>query len=255
MGYLHEGHCSLIRKAKKENATVVATIFVNPSQFAPHEDLDKYPRDIPRDTELAKSAGADLLFIPKTTDIYPDGFSTHVIVDGLSSVLEGKFRPTHFKGVTTVVLKLFNIVQPAAAYFGQKDVQQSIIIRKMVKDLNIPIRIEIVPTVREEDGLAMSSRNVYLTPEQRKNAIILHQSLVLAETMINKGERNTGTVISAMKDLIIAKNPTQIDYVEIVDSEDLTPKEILRSGERIVVPLAVRFGTTRLIDNMIMTIQ
>ena len=255
MGFLHDGHLSLIRKAKSENDIVVVSIFVNPTQFAPHEDLERYPRDIVKDTELALQAGCDLLFVPSAEEIYPAGFSTYTTVEGLSALLEGKFRPTHFKGVTTVVLKLFNIVRPDTAYFGQKDAQQSIVIKKMVTDLNIPVRITIVPTMREADGLAMSSRNVYLNLQQRKNAVVLSQSLKFAEDKIIHGERDPNKIVEEMKAMILANDPAGIDYVEIVDAETLETKRTLNSGETVLIPLAVRFGSTRLIDNTIVTIQ
>lgn len=254
MGFLHEGHLSLIRKAKSENDIVVVSIFVNPTQFAPHEDLEKYPRDIAGDSERAAGAGCDILFIPSADEIYPAGFSTYVSVDGLSSMLEGEFRPTHFKGVTTVVLKLFNIVRADKAYFGQKDAQQSIVIKKMVNDLNVPVQITIVPTTRESDGLAMSSRNVYLDPEQRKNAVVLSKSLALASEMIAGGERDPQRIIEAMSVSIAAGNPTSVDYISIVDAKNLSPKGTLVDGESILIPLAVRFGATRLIDNIIITV-
>ncbi len=255
MGYLHEGHLALIKKAKSENDIIVVSIFVNPTQFAPHEDFARYPRDIQRDTELAQQAGCDLLFTPTVEEMYPQRFSSYVTVENLSSVLEGKFRPTHFKGVTTVVLKLFNIVQPRVAYFGQKDAQQSVVIKKMVKDLNVPIRIDIVATMREADGLAMSSRNVYLNPQERKNAVVLNQSLKFAQAKISRGERNSQTIIEKMKTMIQSKNPTQIDYIEIVDAENLEPKTNLNTGDTILIPLAVRFGSTRLIDNIIIEVK
>jgi pantoate--beta-alanine ligase len=255
MGFLHEGHLSLIRKAKSENDIVVVSIFVNPTQFAPHEDLEKYPRDPAGDAEKAASAGCDILFVPSATEIYPDGFSTFVSVEGLSSVLEGEFRPTHFKGVTTVVLKLFNIVRADKAYFGQKDAQQSIVIKKMVNDLNVPVQITIVPTTREQDGLAMSSRNVYLDAVQRKNAVVLSKSLALASEMIAGGEREPQRIIEAMSVSIAAGNPTSVDYIAVVDAKrSLPPKELLVDGETVLIPLAVRFGATRLIDNTLITI-
>lgn len=255
MGFLHEGHLSLIRKAKNDNDVVVLSIFVNPTQFAPTEDLDRYPRNIQRDSELAQQSGCDIAFIPAVEEIYPAGFSSYVTVEGLSTLLEGAFRPTHFKGVTTIVLKLLNIVQADSAYFGQKDAQQSIIIKKMVRDLNVSTRIDVVPTIREADGLAMSSRNVYLDPIQRKNAVVLHQSLLFAESKIAHGERNPRVIIDGMKAMILECHPTQIDYIEIVDAHDLQKKDLLRSGETVLIPLAVRFGTTRLIDNIILTIH
>ena len=254
MGYLHEGHLSLIRKAKSENDVVVVSIFVNPAQFGPNEDFARYPRDIERDSELATLAGCDILFTPSVEEMYPAGFSSYAVVENISSVLEGKFRPTHFKGVTTVVLKLLNIVQPRIAYFGQKDIQQCVVIKKMVNDLNLPTEISIIPTLRESDGLAMSSRNVYLNTEERKNAVVLNQSLCLAENLIQKGERNSEKIVNEMMKLIQSKNPTAIDYVEIVGSENLEKKNTITSGETILIPLAVRFGTTRLIDNIIIKV-
>jgi len=254
MGYLHEGHLSLIRKAKSECDIAVVSIFVNPTQFAPNEDFSRYPRDLERDATLAQSVGCDILFVPSDEEMYPSGFLSAVVVEQLSSVLEGKFRPTHFKGVTTVVLKLLNIVQPDVAYFGQKDAQQAIIIKKMVSDLNVPVRIEVVPTVREADGLAMSSRNIYLNAEERKKAVALYQSLKLAQSMIHSGERNCANILSAMQRLIQSQHPTQIDYIEIVDATTLEPKTELHTNDTVLIPLAVRFGTTRLIDNIIITV-
>ncbi|MFZ4618987.1 MAG: pantoate--beta-alanine ligase [Bacteroidota bacterium] len=254
MGFLHEGHLTLIRKAKSECDIVVVSIFVNPTQFAPHEDLEKYPRDINGDSERASGAGCDLLFIPAVSEMYPDGYKSYVSVDGLSSVLEGEFRPTHFKGVATVVLKLFNIVQPHCAYFGQKDAQQSIVIKKMVKDLDVPVTIIIVPTMREQDGLAMSSRNVYLDHEQRKNAVVLSRALALAKERISKGIRDPQLIIAEMREMVLTAHPTSIDYIEVVDSELLTKKGMLLSGDSVLIPLAVRFGSTRLIDNIIVPV-
>ncbi len=254
MGFLHEGHLSLIRKAKSECDIVVVSVFVNPTQFAPSEDYSRYPRDIERDAALASESGCDILFVPTAEEMYPSEFASYVAVEQLSAVLEGKFRPTHFKGVTTVVAKLFNIVQPRIAYFGQKDAQQFIIIKKMVSDLNIPIHIEIIPTVREADGLAMSSRNVYLSHDERKNAVVLNQSLKHAETVIRSGERDSSVIIASMRDLIQSKNPAQIDYIEIVDTTTLQSKRVLSAGDEILIPLAVRFGSTRLIDNILLTV-
>lgn len=255
MGFLHDGHLSLIRKAKSENDFVVVSIYVNPTQFAPHEDLEKYPRDLSGDSDRASAAGCDLLFTPSTQEMYPDGFSTYVTVEGLSSVLEGEFRPTHFKGVTTVVMKLFNIVMPDRAYFGQKDAQQCVMVKKMVKDLDHPVTISVVPTMREADGLAMSSRNVYLNAEQRKNAVVLSKALQRARTRIEEGIRDPQRIIAEMKELIAAGSPTAIDYVEIVDAEFLTKKNELHPGETVLIPMAVRFGSTRLIDNIIVTVS
>jgi len=254
MGYLHEGHLALVKRAKEVCDVVVVSIFVNPTQFAPHEDFARYPRDIDRDTTLARNAGCDLLFIPNTNDIYPKGFSTYVTVEELSSVLEGEFRPSHFKGVTTIVNKLLNIVQADKVFFGQKDAQQCAVIKKMVRDLNIPTQIEIVPTVREEDGLAMSSRNMYLSAEERNNAPVLYRSLQFAEKKIRTGERVSAKLIEEMTAMILSKHPTKIDYIAIVDAETLELKQMLTQGDTVLIPLAVRFGSTRLIDNIILTV-
>ncbi|MHB1050435.1 MAG: pantoate--beta-alanine ligase [Bacteroidota bacterium] len=255
MGALHEGHLSLVRKAKKENSTVIVTIFVNPSQFGPHEDYERYPRDIEKDSALVQDAGGDIIFAPDAQEMYPAGYSSFVTVEGVSSVLEGKFRPTHFKGVATIVVKLFNIVKPDVAYFGQKDAQQCALIKKLVHDLNIPVRIEIGATVREHDGLAMSSRNVYLNAEERSNAPVLYASLLQAAKSIEEGERSVKKIIAVMTDMVRAKGASQIDYIEIVDAGDLTAKESLQSGDTVLIPLAVRFGTTRLIDNIIVRVR
>jgi pantoate--beta-alanine ligase len=254
MGYLHDGHLSLIKKAKIKNDIVVVSIFVNPTQFGPNEDFARYPRNIEQDTELAKLAGCDILFTPAVEEMYPAGFSSYAIVENISSVLEGKYRPTHFKGVTTIVLKLLNIVQPQIAYFGQKDAQQCIVIKKMVSDFNLSTEISIVPTLRESDGLAMSSRNVYLNSEERKNAVVLYQSLRLGENLIQQGERDSEIILTEMMKLIQSKNPTAIDYIEIVGSDDLEKKDSIKTGESILIPLAVRFGSTRLIDNIIINV-
>ena len=254
MGFLHDGHLSLIREAKRRNDIVIVSIFVNPTQFSPTEDLDRYPRDPEGDAAKAASAGADLLFVPSVSEMYPEGFSTFVQVEGLSSVLEGKFRPTHFRGVSTVVLKLFNIVQPDAAYFGQKDAQQCAVIRAMVKDLAVPVEIVIIPTMREADGLAMSSRNVYLSKEQRAAAPVLHRALHFAQQRIAAGEKDPEAIIHAMRGIITSAYPAEIDYIEIVGASDLQRRTVLKSGESVLIPLAARFGTTRLIDNITITI-
>lgn len=255
MGFLHQGHQTLIRTAKKENDVVVVTMFVNPTQFAPDEDFTRYPRDRQRDIERAEESGADIFFSPTVQEMYPDGFSSYVVVEELSSVLEGKFRPTHFKGVTTIVAKLFNIAQPDTAYFGQKDAQQAAVIKKMAGDLNFSCRIIVVPTVRESDGLAMSSRNVYLTADERKNAPVIFAALKNAEQQIAKGERNSASIISAIAEMIQAKNPSAIDYIEIVDAVTLRPKPALTVGDEVLIPVAVRFGATRLIDNITIRVQ
>lgn len=254
MGYLHEGHLSLIRQAKKECDVVVTSIFVNPTQFAPHEDFEKYPRDIERDSQVAQTAGTEILFMPTVAEMYPVGYSTSIVVEGVSSVLEGKFRPTHYQGVATVVGKFFSIVQPHKAYFGQKDAQQCAVIQKMVRDLNFNLEIIVVPTAREVDGLAMSSRNVYLNEQQRNDATVLFQSLEKAKQLIESGERNVPIIVAAMR-YMIQKKTSAIEYVEIVNAENLLSVDTLQSGTNVIVLLAVRFGTTRLIDNCIVTVQ
>ncbi len=249
MGYLHEGHLSLVRKAKEDNDVVFVSIFVNPLQFAPNEDLDKYPRDLKRDEELLEKEGVDFVFYPAVEEMYPDGFQTYVEVEKLTKVLEGKSRPTHFKGVTTVVLKLFNITKPHKAYFGKKDAQQLIVIKRMVKDLNLDIEIVGMPIVREEDGLAMSSRNKYLNEEERKQAVCLYKSLKKAEELINSGETNADKIIGEMKRVIDNYPLAEIDYISINRLSDLEELKTIEKGNTLV-SLAVRIGQTRLIDNM-----
>jgi pantoate--beta-alanine ligase len=254
MGYLHEGHLSLIRLAKEKSDVVITTIFVNPLQFAPNEDYDRYPRDFERDVKLAQSAGCDIIFHPSVEEMYPQNFLTYVEVDKLTKVLEGEFRPTHFRGVTTVVAKLFNITKPHIAVFGQKDAQQALIIKQMVRDLNFDIEIIVAPIVREPDGLAMSSRNVYLSDSERKDATVLYESLKLAEKLIENGERNSKNIILKMEELIKSKPTAKIDYIAIVEPETLEKLETLSEGKEYLIALAVRIGSTRLIDNTIVKI-
>jgi pantoate--beta-alanine ligase len=254
MGYLHEGHLSLIRIAKEKSDVVITTIFVNPLQFAPHEDYDKYPRDFERDVKLAQSAGCDIIFHPSVEEMYPENFLTYVEVEKITKVLEGEFRPTHFRGVTTVVAKLFNITKPHIAVFGQKDAQQALIIKQMVRDLNFDIEIIVAPIVRESDGLAMSSRNVYLSEPERKDATVLYQSLKLAERLINEGERNPQNIISQMEELIKSKPTAKIDYIAIVNPNTLERVEKLEENKEYLIAIAVRIGSTRLIDNTIVKI-
>ncbi|QZY56072.1 pantoate--beta-alanine ligase [Crassaminicella profunda] len=248
MGYLHEGHLSLIRKAKEENDFVVVSVFVNPTQFGEGEDYESYPRELERDSKLAKSAGADLVFHPSVAEMYPKGYNTYVETYKITDKLCGASRPGHFRGVTTVVCKLFNIVVPHRAYFGQKDAQQVVVIKQMVRDLNMDLEIIPCPIVREEDGIALSSRNTYLNDEERKAGLILSKSLFKSKEMIENGERD-GLKI---KDFIINNIQTEplakIDYVEVVDAENLQDIEKLQ-GE-VLIALAVKFGNTRLIDNM-----
>lgn len=247
MGYLHEGHQSLVKKAVEENDRVVVSIFVNPIQFAPNEDLATYPRDLEADTKLCDSTGADLIFHPQPEEMYPQGFSTHIEMDNLTKELCGKTRPTHFGGVCTVVSKLFNIVQPDKAYFGQKDAQQLAIIKRMVKDLNFDIEIVGCPIIREADGLAKSSRNTYLSAEERQAALILSKAIKLGEDMVKGGETDAKAVIKAMTDKINTEPLAKIDYVNAVNALTIEPIDTL-SGE-VLVAIAVYIGKTRLIDN------
>ena len=249
MGYLHEGHKSLIDAARRENDKVVVSIFVNPMQFGPTEDLDSYPRDLNRDAKLCEDAGVDIIFHPEADEMYADGFCSYVDMNGLTTELCGKTRPIHFRGVQTVVLKLFHIVTPDRAYFGQKDAQQLAVIRRMVRDLNFDIEIVGCPIVRETDGLAMSSRNTYLNEEERKAALVLSQAVRLGEELIEAGEKNAAVIKEKMIAHIEAEPLAKIDYVEIVDAQSLEPVSEIR-GE-ILAAMAVYIGKTRLIDNFI----
>lgn len=249
MGYLHVGHLSLIRKAVKECDIVIISIFVNPSQFGPGEDYSHYPRDLKRDLHLAQKEKVDIIFAPSVRSMYPDGYQTYVNVEKLSKVLCGLSRPTYFRGVVTIVTKLFNIIEPDIAYFGQKDAQQAIIIDRIIKDLNMNVKLKILPIAREKDDLAMSSRNKYLNQTDRKNATILYKSLKEAKRMINSGIRNADKIIQAIKRIINSAAVARIDYVSIVDTEDLKPVKRLK-GE-VLIALAVYFGKARLIDNII----
>jgi pantoate--beta-alanine ligase len=249
MGYLHEGHLALVRRAKELSDRVVVSIFVNPIQFAPGEDYQRYPRDLERDKALLEKEGVDVLFSPKAQEMYPPGFQTYVEVKELSSGLCGRYRTGHFVGVATVVLKLFNIVQPDIAVFGEKDYQQLKVIQRMVQDLNLDVKIISHPTVREEDGLAMSSRNTYLSPEERKSAIALYKALNLAEELINQGERRVATLKEKLKEFIESFPYTKVQYIEFVHPETL--KEVERVDEPTLLALAVFVGKARLIDNKI----
>ena len=251
MGCLHDGHLSLIRKARRDADCVVVSIFVNPTQFGPNEDLKKYPRDIKRDLGLLRASGVDIVFTPGIKSLYPDKFSTYVDVEDLTNGLCGASRPGHFRGVTTIVVKLFNIIKPDIAYFGQKDAQQAILIKKMVHDLNMDIKIKIIPIVREKDGLAMSSRNKYLSSQERKKALSLNRSLESAKDLYKKGERDSYKIIKKMQGMIPQNNGTKIDYIDVVDIEDLKP--VKRISGKTLVALAVKVGKTRLIDNTILS--
>lgn len=252
MGYLHDGHLSLIRRAAAENDIAVVSIFVNPTQFGPGEDFERYPRDLGRDARLAESVGAEVLFVPEVSEMYPEGYSTYVEVQGITANLCGASRPGHFRGVTTVVTKLFNIVYPHRSYFGQKDAQQAIVIQRMVKDLDMDTEVTVCPIVREADGLAMSSRNVYLNSDERKQALVLSKSLAMAEELINRGERDAAKVKDAIEKMIQQKPLAEIDYVAVVDGETL--KDVSVISNKVLIALAVKFGRTRLIDNIIVEV-
>jgi pantoate--beta-alanine ligase len=250
MGYLHEGHMSLIDEAKKRSDVVVMSIYVNPTQFAQGEDLSTYPRDLARDERMAEARGVDAVFAPSDKEMYPEEHLAFVEVEKASRILEGEFRPTHFRGVATVVAKLFNIVKPHTAVFGQKDAQQAFIINKMVKDLNFDVRMVIAPIVREPDGLALSSRNVYLSETERREATVLYGSLKLAESMAGSGEKDLARIGSEMLKLITMESKGRIDYISFVNPETFERIEEAGSLHRILALIAVRFGKTRLIDNM-----
>jgi len=248
MGFLHEGHLSLVRESKRRSDVTVVSIFVNPKQFGPAEDYQVYPRDPERDRALLEREGVELVFYPPVEVMYPEGYKTYVEVEDLQDKLCGKSRPGHFRGVCTVVLKLFNLVQPDEAYFGWKDAQQVIILQKMVEDLNLPVKIVPLPLVRDHDGLALSSRNTYLSPEERRAALVLKKSLDLAEKLMVEGEREAGRIREKMIELISAEPLARIDYVEIVDLKTLERLETI--GDQVLIALAVFIGRTRLIDNL-----
>jgi len=250
MGYLHAGHLSLVERARKDNASVVVSIFANPTQFAPDEDLEDYPRDIDRDLELLKKSGVDLVWIPTVDVMYPEGYQTWVDVDQLTKLLEGSYRPTHFRGVTTVVSKLFNAVGPEKAYFGQKDAQQAAVIQRMVRDLNYPIEIIVCPIVREPDGVAMSSRNIYLDQDERVAARSLSRGLGLARDAYQNGERRAEALKKIVRDEVEQEELAQLQYVSCADPENL--EELEGEIQAGLVSLAVFVGGTRLIDNIIL---
>ena len=249
MGALHEGHLRLIRKARKDCDIVVVSIFVNPNQFGPKEDLNRYPRPIQKDIALCRKEKVDYIFHPSTNDMYPAGFATHIEVEGMSGLLCGRSRPGHFRAVATVVAKLFNIINPDIAYFGQKDAQQAIIVKKMAFDLNMPPEIRVLPTARDDHGLAFSSRNVYLSRQEKEDAPVLFNSLNLAAMRIKSGLRDARRITSRMRSLILKKKSAKIDYIAIVDTFTLEPMNKIY-GECLIA-LAVWIGKTRIIDNMI----
>ena len=250
MGFLHQGHMSLIRRARKEADHVIVSIFVNPAQFGPKDDFKKYPRDLKRDLDLCEREGADIIFAPEPKEMYSEGHSTYVNVEKIEDALCGASRPGHFRGVATVVTKLFNIVLPDIAYFGQKDSQQAILIKKMAEDLNMSVKIKVMPIVREKHGLAMSSRNIYLSQKECVQAQSIYKSLKLAKALFDDGERNAGKIISKMRQVITKQSLAKIDYVAIVDTENL--KGIKNISGQALVAVAVWFGKTRLIDNIIL---
>lgn len=251
LGYLHEGHLTLVRRSVAENKSTIVSIFVNPTQFGAGEDFNEYPRDFPRDLAMLEKEGVDYVFMPSVDEMYPPKYNSWVEIQGITHRLEGAKRPEHFRGVATVCNKLFNIVEPTRAYFGQKDAQQALVLKKMVDELNMNLEVVICPTVREPDGLAMSSRNVYLTPEQRKAAPILYHSLLLAQELYGKGERDAGKIRQAMTELIQKEQQAQIDYISIADPQTLDELEVIRG--KALVSLAVKIGRPRLIDNVMLS--
>jgi pantoate--beta-alanine ligase len=249
MGYLHAGHISLVQAARTECDHVVASIFVNPTQFGPNEDLARYPRDLPRDLSLLEAAGVDLVWMPTVEVMYPSGFQTWVEVEGLTRPLEGEIRPGHFRGVTTVVAKLFNAVSPDKAYFGQKDAQQAAVVRRMTKDLDFPIEIVVCPTLREADGLAMSSRNTYLNPEERQAATVLFRALSAAKSAFDSGERGAEKLRALVRETVSAEPLARLQYVSCADYDSLEELETVRG--KALISMAVYVGKTRLIDNFV----
>jgi len=251
MGYLHEGHLALVKQARAENSVVVASIFVNPTQFGPAEDFRTYPRDTERDLAMLEKERADIVFMPSAEEMYPERFSSWVEVEKVTDRLEGSCRPGHFKGMATVVSKLFNIVEPTRAYFGQKDGQQALVIKKMATDLNMNLEVIVAPTVRESDGLAMSSRNVYLNPQERQAAAVLFKALTLAQNLWEKGEKNAERIRQEMTSLISKESLAKIEYVSIADAQTL--EELSEIDRPALASLAVRIGKTRLIDNVLVS--
>jgi pantoate--beta-alanine ligase len=255
MGFLHEGHLSLVRKSKELCNDTIVSLFVNPTQFAPSEDLEQYPRDIERDKKLLIDEGVDYLFMPDVDQIYTKNFQTYVNVEEVTTNLEGQFRPTHFRGVTTIVNILFNCVKPDYGFFGQKDAQQSAVINRMVKDLKLRINLIVCPIIREPDGLAMSSRNIYLSANQRKDALVLNQSLNIAKKMINEGERKSALIIAEMLSLINSVRSSNLDYIKIVEVDSFEVVDELEQGSEYYILIACRIGSTRLIDNELLKVR
>jgi pantoate--beta-alanine ligase len=253
MGYFHQGHLSLVRASRKAADATVVSIFVNPTQFGPGEDLARYPRDLARDARMLRAEGTDILFLPRAADMYPPGYKTYVQVHELQNKLCGRSRPIHFRGVCTVVLKLFNIIRPDLAFFGQKDAQQAVIIRRMVRDLDLDVKIEVKPIVRDADGLALSSRNAYLGPAERKAALALTRSLKEAKIMVARGQRKAAVLIKRMRSHLRKEPLVRVDYVAVVDPEELEPLSLIE--DEALIALAVFVGRTRLIDNVMVRIK
>lgn len=251
MGFLHEGHLSLVRRAREECGAVAVSIFVNPTQFGANEDFSKYPRDMERDLALLRGIGTDLVFTPTPAIVYPPGHSTGIEVGDVTTMLEGAVRPGHFRGVATVVCKLFNIVQPTRAYFGQKDAQQTVVLAKMVRDLDMPLEMVVCPTVREPDGLAMSSRNVYLSPQERRAGTVLHRALSEADRRFEAGERSAEALRKAIRDVLATEPSGAVDYVSVADRHTLQELDTV-PADGALASLAVRFGKTRLLDNVVL---
>lgn len=254
MGYLHDGHLSLVKKAKEHSDVVIVSIFVNPTQFAPNEDFNQYPRDFERDLNLLKKENVAAVFYPSADEMYPKIFQTYVENVEISKILEGEFRPTHFKGVTTVVAMLFNCVKPNIAVFGQKDAQQAYIIERMVKDLKFDIDIIVSPIIREEDGLAMSSRNIYLNTQERQDALVLYKSLNLAKELIENGQSEVSLIKEKMIEIINSVGSSKLDYIAIVDKNSFLPVEKLEKNNAYYILIACRIGKTRLIDNLLINL-
>ena len=252
MGALHAGHLSLMQRARQMCDVVVVSIFINPIQFGPSEDLDRYPRDLARDAELCMTRGVDYIFAPLLDEIYPEDFSTYVIVEGLSDRLCGASREGHFRGVTTVVAKLINIMRPHFAFFGRKDAQQAIIIKRMVEDLQMDVELVVCPILRDEDGLALSSRNVYLSADERKAATVLHRALEKAQVLYGSGVREADAIIEAMQEVIATEPLVRVDYVSVVSAEDLEPVRTITDDQKVLIALAAYLGKTRLIDNVVL---
>ena len=249
MGALHEGHLSLVKRSKELCDITIVSIFVNPTQFSPSEDLDQYPRDLQKDKTLLLNESVDFLFCPDADEIYPKNFQTYVNVEHVTKEMEGEFRPTHFRGVTTVVNILFNCVNPAYAFFGQKDAQQAAVIKQMVNDLKIPVSIIVCPIIRESDGLAMSSRNIYLSETERREAVVLYKALQMAKKMINKREKKVSFIIAEMISMINEVNLAAVDYIKIVEAGSFDIVDVLEKGSEYYILIACKIGVTRLIDN------